>query len=371
MRTRERQITLCVCCILFGTWVCAGQDKPGYMGVLLDPEPLPPLLTKHLDLSPDQGLRVKNVNRHTPADKAGLERDDIIIGLDGQDVVDYERFVDTVRNAGAQTTVTLEIIHKGQRKTLKLELGAPTTEFAPKFPPEPAAVQAWRPGKMFHFDTNADGWIEIDVMDIDSLDPGVDRQIRTDIRRAFKEHYTFHYGDSDPACTVTIDGDPHDPDTLVTVEKGKKTYSTTVSGVDALPGQVQDYAKRAIKQARQSARKRTRTRVLRQHSQAVEEFMDEHAPEGWENYTDKILDRVKVFMDKHEKPLTLRGSEKLEQIESHLKDLTARMEKLEQTLLKKLGQPPRHEEASESKHEDDHDHGHETHESADNDDSLI
>jgi len=275
----------------------AGQGERGYIGVMLDAQPLSPLLAKHLGLSPDQGLRIKNVNRGTPADKVGLERDDIIIGLNGQEVTDHKGFIDDIIEVGAGNAIELEIIHEGKRKTIELTLAARTGGFDPKFPPEPDVVQEWRPGKVFHFDTDKEGWVELDEMDIDGPDikivkPDIKPHVRSDIRRYFKEHYVFHYGDSDPACVVTIDGDPHDAETTISVEKGDKKFSSTVDDIGALPEEVQDHAKRALKQACQSARKRTRTRVWKQHSRALEDFMDEHPPEEWKDYTDKVLDRV-------------------------------------------------------------------------------
>ena len=44
-----------------------------YLGVKLDPNPLPELLVKHLNLDSDRGLLIKNIQRDSPADKAGLE----------------------------------------------------------------------------------------------------------------------------------------------------------------------------------------------------------------------------------------------------------------------------------------------------------
>ena len=56
----------------------------------LDPEPLPELLVKHLRLEPETGLRVQNVLIGSPADKIGLEQDDLIVALNGKPVRDFE-----------------------------------------------------------------------------------------------------------------------------------------------------------------------------------------------------------------------------------------------------------------------------------------
>ncbi|MHC4074670.1 MAG: PDZ domain-containing protein [Planctomycetota bacterium] len=107
------------------TAISAESESTGprpFMGLLLDPAPLPELLTKHLGLSPGQGIRIRNVQRRGSADEAGLERDDIIIGFEDDEVDDNERFVDAVREAGVGAEVSLQIIHLGKRKTVEIKL---------------------------------------------------------------------------------------------------------------------------------------------------------------------------------------------------------------------------------------------------------
>ena len=147
MKVNHKQIAACICLLLCSSVLYAGEGERGYIGVMLDAYPLSPLLAKHLGLAPDQGLRIKNVNRGTPADKVGLERDDLIIGLNGAAVTDHKGFIDDIIEVGAGNAIALEIIHEGKRKTIELTLAARTGGFDPKFPPEPEAVQEWRPGQ--------------------------------------------------------------------------------------------------------------------------------------------------------------------------------------------------------------------------------
>jgi hypothetical protein len=369
MKANYKRITVCMCLLICSSMLYAGQGERGYIGVMLDPEPLSPLLAKHLGLSPDQGLRIKNVNRGTPADKVGLERDDIIIGLNGQKVIDHKGFIDNIIQVGAGKAIELEIVHEGQRKAIVFSLAGRSGGFDPKFPPEPEVVQEWRPGKVFHFDADKKGWIEIEAMgvdgqvgtimqDVDIRMPTNKPGIKADIKHFLKEHYVFHYGDGDSPYVVNIDGDPHDSETSITIEKGDKKSSSTVDAMDALPEDLQDHAKRALKQARQSARKRTRTKAWSQHSQAVEDFVVEHPPEEWKGYTDKVLDRVKVFIDKEQLPQKLLSKDKLAKIEEHLQSLSARMEKLEKELLNKLHNIHIDEAAPDQSHETTHQEGH-------------
>ncbi len=376
MKANRRLVVLCACLVMSSSMLYAEQHEKGYIGVMLDTEPLSPLLAKHLRLSANQGLRIKNVNRGAPADKAGLERDDLIIALAGQEVLDYKGFIDDVTQVGAGNPVVLEIIHEGQRKTVELTLAARTDEFDPKFPPEPDVVQEWHPGKVFHFDADKKGWIEIEEIGIDGREvntkmPVSQPGIKTDIKRFFKEHYVFHYGDGDSPCIVNIDGDPHDSDTTVTVESGDKKFSVSADAIDTLPANVQGHAQRALKQARQSARKRTRSKAWNQHSQAVEDFIEEHPPQDWKDHTDKVLDRVKVFINKQELPQKLLSKDKLEKIEEHLEKLSSRMETLEKELLNKLRNIHIDEEAPDEASEEGQDEDSEAEESADTAEPMI
>ncbi|UCE47364.1 MAG: PDZ domain-containing protein, partial [Phycisphaerales bacterium] len=99
MKVRNASVVFLTALFVVSTALYAepeAEDKRPYIGVLLDEGPLPDLLLKHLRLSPGQGIRIGNVHRGGPADEAGLERDDIIIGLQGEDVTDLEEFIENV-----------------------------------------------------------------------------------------------------------------------------------------------------------------------------------------------------------------------------------------------------------------------------------
>ena len=152
MKAKNIILTIVLVLVCAGTGLPADTDSTEprpYIGVMLDVVPLPDLLVKHLGLEPGQGIRIANIHRDSPADKAGLERDDIIIGFEGGLVDDRQQFVDNVRKAGIGTEISLEIIHLGKRNTVKLTLEGLKGDFDLKYPPEPEVVQSWRPGKIF------------------------------------------------------------------------------------------------------------------------------------------------------------------------------------------------------------------------------
>ena len=247
-------------------WSCTGlaadtdsNDARPYIGVMLDAAPLPDLLVKHLGLEPGQGIRIANIHRGSPADKAGLERDDIIIGFEGKDVDDRQQFVEDVRKAGIGTEISLEIIHLGKRETVKLKLEGLKGDFDLKYPPEPEIVQSWRPGKIFRLKPGDETWREI-------LRDGIPPEFDVDINRLFRELYSYHYSDGED-YTITIEGSPDDDDSVITVQTDHVNYRTTLGEIDKrLPEKYRESAKQAVKNARETGKwKKLRINIDKLH----------------------------------------------------------------------------------------------------------
>jgi len=236
-------------------------DKPGYIGIRMDARPLPELLTKHLRLEEGQGVRKQNVGVGTPADKAGLERDDIIVALNGKPVTDNEEFAQTVQGVGAGNEISLEIIHLGERKSVTLKLASfdEDSEFEAKFPPEPEIVQSWQPGRMFQLQPDAQSWVQIgpegDMMGGAGgfgFGGGQD-MVGSNVNRFFKEVYSYHYSTDGKEYTITIEGAPDDEDTEITVDAGDSHFIKPLKDVDKLPKEYREAAEEALKDARKTA----------------------------------------------------------------------------------------------------------------------
>ncbi len=313
------------------------QAQKAYIGVLLDTEPLPPLLIKHLQLNPDQGLRIRNVHTGGPADQAGLQRDDILIQVNGDTIDNLGAFVETVSGTKIGEIVSLELIHLGQRRKVNLTVSEKSDDFHPKYPPEPERIQTWRPGKVFHFDDNQDNWLEY-VFE----GPGNRTQ------NLFKEHYSFHFDQPDCRGTVSIQGNPHEGETTIIVESRNETYNTTIGETEALPDQIRTLAERAVKQAKKNSRQHTRIRVLKDHSQALKDVLEEHQPDQWKTHTDTMLEHMKDLIDKHDLPKSLdqlkdRHSDQLQNIEKKLDELYKRLDRMEK-------KKPDHDRTQEPSH---------------------
>jgi len=305
MKTRNTAIVVVISLFFAGIGLGAESEKPErypWMGVLLDPAPLPDLLVKHLALSPGQGVRISNVHRDSPADKAGLERDDIIIGFQGKDVTDRDTFVDEVRNAGVETEVSLAIIHLGQRQTVKLQLERFTGAVDLKYPPEPDAAQSWRPGKIFRFTPGEKEWQEI-------LRDKMPREFDGTIRHFFDEMSTYHHSNGEE-YTITVRGNPNDDDLTVIVRAGAAEYKTTAKEIDRLPEQYRKSAKEAIGDHRRNSKFEVRTPPPSGGSPA--------GGQGWRSYYDRLRSRINPPEDK-----------RFDKMQEQMRQLQERLDKLE------------------------------------------
>jgi hypothetical protein len=316
MRTAIIALIASVALFSAGAALCAESESANarpYIGILLDSTPLPDLLIKHLGLSPGQGIRIKNVHLGTPADKAGLERDDIIIGFQGEDVDDCERFVDEVREAAVGTEVSLEIIHLGKRKTVKLKLERFKGDLDLKYPPEPEIVQSWRPGKIFRLRPGDKDWIEI-LRDDVILRDGVPPEFRVNIDRFFKELHTYHHSNGE-SYTVTIEGNPSDEDSTITVSIGDTEYKTTLREIGKLPEKYRESAEQALKNARKSSKGRKLGEGVTVPSRRT--------PRDWRYYFEKL------YPHSYSPPAFGPGDQVFDKIQKQMRELQQRLEKLE------------------------------------------
>lgn len=102
---------------------------------------------KALQLKEDKGLEVKHVDEGSPAERAGLKENDVILEVNGKVIEDIDQFQDTIGNSSPGTKVKLTIWRKGAKQTVDATLdqrpdnlfflGGPDFPDAP-IPPMPA-----------------------------------------------------------------------------------------------------------------------------------------------------------------------------------------------------------------------------------------
>ncbi|MGZ3460427.1 MAG: trypsin-like peptidase domain-containing protein [Archangium sp.] len=80
-------------------------------------------LAKAMQLPISDGAIVSQVNLNSPAGKAGMKQDDVIVAIDGQKVGSGGELTRTVALKKPGSTSTLDVFRDGKRQALKVQLG--------------------------------------------------------------------------------------------------------------------------------------------------------------------------------------------------------------------------------------------------------
>jgi serine protease Do len=102
--------------MLRSEWIGEGQfaSKPekgrGFLGLATES-------------APDGGLRVTRVGSESPAEEAGIEVDDVIVKLNDQEVNEREELQSLLKEMAPGDKLEIELLHKGEAKTINLRLG--------------------------------------------------------------------------------------------------------------------------------------------------------------------------------------------------------------------------------------------------------
>jgi type II secretory pathway component PulC len=74
------------------------------------------------DLKVKNGIKVVEVVKDGPADKAGLKVDDVITSIDGRSIDSPQEVPPIIQAAGAGTAVKLEVVREGKKQTIEVTL---------------------------------------------------------------------------------------------------------------------------------------------------------------------------------------------------------------------------------------------------------
>jgi hypothetical protein len=96
------------------------RDPAPWLGVAL--EKIPPLVASQLGLAKGTGLAITHVVADSPAAKAGLQADDILVRLGDQTLVNPEQLTVLVRAHAVGDRVALTYRHQGQERTAEAQL---------------------------------------------------------------------------------------------------------------------------------------------------------------------------------------------------------------------------------------------------------
>jgi membrane-associated protease RseP (regulator of RpoE activity) len=111
------------------------SDKAAYLGVLFGP--VPEALYDQLPQLPrDGGVLVTQVLSDSPAAKAGLRRNDVLLRYDGKPIKDCDDLVRRLQADRPERVVKLAVVHGGQETTVEAALAVgPAIRTAEPTPP--------------------------------------------------------------------------------------------------------------------------------------------------------------------------------------------------------------------------------------------
>jgi serine protease Do len=99
-----------------------GKVTRGFLGIQI--QNMDEALAKALKVPSNvTGIVVGDVYKNSPADKAGIKSNDVIVKLDGKDVEDVNSFRNTIANKNPNEIVKLDIIRNGKPISINVKLG--------------------------------------------------------------------------------------------------------------------------------------------------------------------------------------------------------------------------------------------------------
>ena len=149
-----------------------GEVTRGYLGVNI--QTITPELAKALEVAEENGALVADVKADSPAQKAGIERGDIIINYNGQEIKDSHDLPAKVAATPVGEEVELTVLRDGKEKQLLLSVGELAADDSFHGKPDSASKGKW--GLQLHdLDENVAKQLRLDVQEgvaIVGVEPG-------------------------------------------------------------------------------------------------------------------------------------------------------------------------------------------------------
>lgn len=105
-----------------------GRVTRGWLGVYI--QDITPELAKQFKLSTNRGALVSDVMEGSPADKAGLQRGDVILHYNGKEVENNSHLRNMVAQTPVGRTIDVKVIRDGRTEILKVVIGELPAEMA-------------------------------------------------------------------------------------------------------------------------------------------------------------------------------------------------------------------------------------------------
>lgn len=101
--------------------MASGKVQRGWLGVNI--QELTPDLARSFGLDRPRGALVADVVKGGPADKAGLQRGDVVIAFRGKEISSSSGFRNAVANTPIGQEAPLSVLRKGERQTFTIKIG--------------------------------------------------------------------------------------------------------------------------------------------------------------------------------------------------------------------------------------------------------
>jgi len=111
-----------------------GKVTRGYLGVMI--QEVTPDLAKAFGLSSAEGALVGDVTPNSPGAKAGLQKGDVIVAMNGQPISDFQDLRLRISQSAPGETVKLQVVRNGNKRELGATLGELPNETATAVSPE-------------------------------------------------------------------------------------------------------------------------------------------------------------------------------------------------------------------------------------------
>jgi serine protease Do len=99
----------------------AGKVVRGWLGVMI--QKITPELKEKMKLKSEKGALVADVTPGGPADKAGIQRGDVIVAFDGKEIQEMSELPFMVASTSVGKAAEVKVIRKGDTKTFKVTVG--------------------------------------------------------------------------------------------------------------------------------------------------------------------------------------------------------------------------------------------------------
>lgn len=115
--------------------VTTAKSTGGWLGVMI--EDMTPRLAKRMDVTTEEGALINDVVENSPAEKAGLKEDDIIIEFNGRPIADSDDLRKAVGKTTPGTTAAVTVMRRKEKITVQAEITKSSTPktFAYNFTP--------------------------------------------------------------------------------------------------------------------------------------------------------------------------------------------------------------------------------------------